>query len=358
MALVGGVATLPDLLRLAVIPVFAWAAWRDIRTRRVPNAAWLPVGLLGVVLLAVGVYSHLPVRSFDDYVFLLRVSLAVGILIPLAYGFWWAGGFGGADAKALMVLAVTLPVYPSYYLPGVVLPLERAQMGVFAMTVLTNAVLVGLAYPVVLGVQNGLAGQWTPTMFFARRVPVTALPDRHGSLFETREGVTRNGLDLDALRMYLRWRGTTLSALRDEPAIHRDPRSVGETSAPDDGAVGTGHEAATGSDNRPTGADADPTTTARNDTSERDTPSRSDRHTKHEAPTDRWAAARFLDEIEGSAYGTTAAELQDGLETVVSCDKVWVSPGIPFLVPVFLGLVIGLTYGDLLFGLLGALGVV
>jgi len=37
-------ATLPDALRLFVVPVFAWAAaLQDVRTRRLPNRLW-PAG--------------------------------------------------------------------------------------------------------------------------------------------------------------------------------------------------------------------------------------------------------------------------------------------------------------------------
>ena len=39
-------------------------------------------------------------------------------------------------------------------------------------------------------------------------------------------------------------------------------------------------------------------------------------------------------------------------------ETVWVSPGLPFVVPMFLGLVVGFGYGDLLFGLLGWLGAI
>jgi len=73
---------------------------------------------------------------------------------------------------------------------------------------------------------------------------------------------------------------------------------------------------------------------------------------------DPWAADRFLDEIEGSAYGTTPEGLREGLRVVTTRETVWLSPGVPFIVPVFLGLVIALTYGDLLFGLLRAIGAV
>jgi len=63
-----------------------------------------------------------------------------------------------------------------------------------------------------------------------------------------------------------------------------------------------------------------------------------------------------LDEIEGTAYGTTPEQLREGLEVLASEDEVWLTPGIPFIVPMFVGLVAALTFGDLLFALLLALG--
>jgi archaeal preflagellin peptidase FlaK len=46
------VASAPDLLRLLSLPIFAWVAYRDVRTRRVPSRTWLPIGALAIVLLA------------------------------------------------------------------------------------------------------------------------------------------------------------------------------------------------------------------------------------------------------------------------------------------------------------------
>ena len=49
--------------------------------------------------------------------------------------------------------------------------------------------------------------------------------------------------------------------------------------------------------------------------------------------------------------------LRAGLAVVTDRESVWISPGIPFVVPMFLGLVAALTYGDLLVGVMGSLGV-
>jgi len=328
-------AATTDLLRLIAVPALGWAAWRDVRTRRLPNRLWYPLFVVGLLTLVWDSLAHLPVAGVDDRLFLVRVGISVLVVVPLAYGLWWVGGFGGADAKALMTLAVLFPTYPVFYLSTGAYPAVVTNVGVFSMTILTNAVLVGLAYPVYLAIHNGLRGDRAPVMFLGRRTDVSALPTEHGRLFETTEGFTRSGLDIDALRMYLRWRGTGLAALRANPAAHRDPASVSETHEPTDGAVdgaAVEGEAVPGDAEGADAADAE--------------------------FDDPWAAERFLDELEGSAYGTTPETLREGLEVVTSRDTVWISPGAPFIVPLFLGLCLALTYGDLLFGLLRAIGAV
>jgi preflagellin peptidase FlaK len=71
---------------------------------------------------------------------------------------------------------------------------------------------------------------------------------------------------------------------------------------------------------------------------------------------DPWGAAAFLEDVDHDAYGTTPEQLRTGLDLATERETVWVSPGIPFLVPLFLGLLVALTYGDLLFALLRAVG--
>ena len=325
-----------DLLRLIAVPAFGWAAWRDVRTRRLPNRLWYPLLAVGGLTLLWDAWVHLPATGVDDRLFFVRVGVSLLVVVPLAYGLWWLGGFGGADAKALMTLAVLLPTYPVYYLPWGAYPQVVTNLGVFSMTVLTNAVLVGVAYPIYLGVRNTLRGDRSRIMFFGRRTDVAALPTEHGRLFETESGYTRGGLDIDALRMYLRWRGTTLDDVRSAPAAHRDPGRVVETFEPTDGAVDARGEAPeTPVDDTVGNGNGD-------DTADYGDP---------------WAAERFLDEIEGSAYGTTPEGLREGLRVVTTRETVWISTGIPFIVPVFLGLCLALGYGDLLFGLLRVLGV-
>lgn len=341
------------LLRLLAVPLFGWAALRDVRTRRVPNWIWLLLGGLGAFLLVVDLVRWYPFTGPLERLRLTQVAVSLLFVAPLGYLFWRLGGFGGADAKALMALAVLYPTYPTFFPPrwlvelGVpaVLPAEPTVLGVFSLTILTNTVVVGASYPLALAVRNAAAGEVGLQMFLARVVPARRLPVVHGRLFETREGFTRAGLDVDALRMYLRWRGLSLAELLENPSRYRPPDSVGEMHDPTDGAV-----------------DAVPRTDGGTNPPDEESESAdaTRRSTESDArpATDEWAAERFLDDIDGSAYGTDPETLREGLETVVEREDVWVSPGLPFIVPMFVGLLVALTYGDLLFGALQAAGLV
>ena len=334
-------ATLPDLLRLLVVPVFAWAAIRDVRTRRLPNRLWPPLYLFGALLLVWEIVTIWPLGGFVEMRFLVRVAISLLFVAPLGYAFWYLGAFGGADAKAMIALALVFPTFPAYEIAGIAFPIVDTQLGVFSLTILTNAVLLGLAYPIGLAVRNLVRGEVSSSMFLARPVATDSLPDRHGRLFEDPDGPTRGGVDLDALRMYLRWRGLALADLRAAPDELRDPDSVGETFDPTDGGTHVGPRTDGG---RAVDAEADG-----------DVESTADAGRDFDDP---WAAERFLDEIDHGAYGTDAATLRDGLDVVAREDRVLVSPGMPFVVPMTLGLVASLTFGDALFALLGAVGLV
>jgi len=237
------VATLPDLLRLLVVPVFIWAALRDVRTRRLPNRLWPPLYAFGALLLfweTVWLWSAGALAGFEGRLFVVQALISLLFVAPLGYAFWYLGAFGGADAKALIALAVVFPTFPAYAVAGATLPLIETDIGVFSLTILTNTVLLGLAYPIGLAGLNLARGERSPSMFLARPVATASLPDRHGRLFEDDDGSTRNGLDLDALRMYLRWRGTTLAEFRADPDRLRDPEGVGETFDPTDGGTHVG----------------------------------------------------------------------------------------------------------------------
>ena len=339
-----GVAQGPDLLRLVAVPVFAWAAYRDIETRRVPNRTWLPLLVAGVLALAWDGWILLDQGAIYQRLFVVRVVLSLGLVAPLGYVFWRLGGFGGADAKAVITLAVLFPVYPAFYVGGGY-PIHDATLGVFSLTILSNTVIVGLAYPLLLALRNLPRGEITPAMFIGRPVAVDDVLAEYGRLLENPDGFTRRGLDVDALRMYLRWRGVTFERLRANPDRYRHPLPA-ERNDPGDGSITADERALPdgGVVTEPDGAasgDFDP---------------EADELQPAIRPLDAWGAERFLS--EHAAYGTTPAELREGLEVLTEPgrERVWLTPGIPFILPMFAGLLLALTYGDVLFALLTFLG--
>jgi len=363
----------PDLLRLLSIPFFAYVAWLDIRTRRVPNRTWLPLLGLAVVALA---WDLLRVwTGAADPVVLVALAVSVGFVVPLAYLFWRIGGFGGADAKAFFVVALLLPAYPTYRLgdtlagvfdalPGATylgtLPLVQPELGVFSVTVLSNTVVLGALYPVALAARNLAVGHLSPGMFVAKPVRWDRATDAYGRLLEPPDRslrevrslsglaatVTFRGVDLDAVRMYLRWRGLSLAALREHPDRYRHPASLPvELGDPGDGAVPVdGWEAVTTVADTDGGRPGVPYSDAEPWGPESRLP----------VGDDPWGVEHFLAEVH--AYGTSPEQLRAGLETLAEDEVVRVSPGIPFLVPLFFGLVAAFVYGDLLFALFEAAG--
>ena len=348
---VGPVAIrLTDLLRLFTLPVFAWVMWRDVQTRRIASIVWTPLTILALALLVVDLQRITALGAYRANLLLFSAAIGIGLVISLAILFNYVGGFGGADARAFMTIAVLFPFYPEIVVFGTEYPILESTLPVFSFTILVNTVLWGIFYPVLLVLGNAIQGQFDRRMLLGVEKSPSEIPTAHGKLLHNRGHTSildrlhtlvvprRRGLDLDALRMYLRWRGTTLAEVRANPGYYRDPGTVpDEPNEPTDGAVAaTGAEG--GHDSAGPGRGDEPTNV--------DGGRPADADDEHFA--DPWGADAFFDDIDGTAYGTSPETLRHGLDVVSRRDGIWVSPGIPFLVPVFIGLVVSFLFGDTL----------
>ncbi len=125
-----------DGLRISLCLSFLiYASWSDYKTREVSNKVWVILGPLSLALTTFQflVFSPQPLELVITYI------LSFAITSGLAIAVFYVGGFGGADAKALMCIALALPVYPNNILPqppGFISPL-------FPITIFTNSVLLG-----------------------------------------------------------------------------------------------------------------------------------------------------------------------------------------------------------------------
>lgn len=325
-----------DLLRLITIPVFAWLAWKDIQTRRVPNWVWTYLAILGGVLLIWETSKQL--GTIREPLFLLRVGISIAIVSPLGMILYRLGVFGPADAKAVAVIGVLFPTYPIYTFGNTQIPLIQSNIGVLSLTIIANGVIIAGFANIYLGIVNILNGESDiNSIFVSRPVKINTLTNRHGKITETIEQRNRDGLDLDVLRMYLRWRKTPLSELRNNPSVARNPDSIGDTHQPTDGRSGSNII-----------NDDDGIENVGVESVDRD------------ETDDPWGVKKFFDSIDKSTYGNDAENLVEGLELIANRGEntVWVSPGLPFLVPLFLGLIVALLFGDVLFAILNAIGLV
>lgn len=122
--------------RVILLLVFLiYASWSDYKTREVSNKVWIILGPISLVLAGFQFLVYSP-QPFQDIIFYM---LSFGITSGLAIVIFYVGGFGGADAKALMCIALALPVYPNNLLlqpTGFTSPL-------FPITIFTNGVLLG-----------------------------------------------------------------------------------------------------------------------------------------------------------------------------------------------------------------------
>ena len=121
-----------DGLRVLVSLVFlGYASWSDLRKREVSNKVWVIFAPVALTLTSLQFFLFSP---FSSYGFVVSVVVTSGMSVTLFY----AGAFGGADAKALICLSLALPSYPTHLLQ----PSFRLLSPLFPISVFCNAVLL------------------------------------------------------------------------------------------------------------------------------------------------------------------------------------------------------------------------
>ena len=113
-----------DVLRILICAVFfGYASYLDIKTRRVPNKVWLVMIIIGSPFVAYDLYtggsSHL-----------IRLLASVIPIYVVMYLLFRMGTFGGADAKALIVLSYIIPVYPKLTFSSIKFPVNGTPFGI------------------------------------------------------------------------------------------------------------------------------------------------------------------------------------------------------------------------------------
>jgi preflagellin peptidase FlaK len=92
-------------------------------------------------------------------------ALSFGITAGLALLLFYAGGFGGADSKALMCIALAMPFAPLALLKPILATSPTSQI-IFPITIFSNAVLFAAASGIYMILRNVVWHKKTKTKMF------------------------------------------------------------------------------------------------------------------------------------------------------------------------------------------------
>jgi preflagellin peptidase FlaK len=125
-----------------------YASWSDYKTREVSNRVWMlfaPLALLlSIAELLLYESSKLPL-----------FGLSFGITAIIAFVLFYSGGFGGADSKALMCIALALPFSPqTLFTPVLAVGVSPLSQNLFPLTIFSNAVLFAAATGIYMLLYN------------------------------------------------------------------------------------------------------------------------------------------------------------------------------------------------------------
>jgi preflagellin peptidase FlaK len=125
-----------------------YASWSDYKTREVSNRVWAfyaPLALfLSISELLLAEPSKLPF-----------FGLSFGVTAAFAIILFYTGGFGGADSKALMCIALALPFFPeTLFTPIFASGVSPLAQNLFPLTIFSNAVLFAAASGIYMLLRN------------------------------------------------------------------------------------------------------------------------------------------------------------------------------------------------------------
>jgi len=124
------------------ISFLLYASWSDYKTREVSNRVWAiyaPIALL-LTITELLLYENDPLSK------LALFGLSFGITAAFAIILFYSGGFGGADSKALMCIALALPfstemLFKPIFASGV----SPLSQNLFPLAIFGNSVLFAAA---------------------------------------------------------------------------------------------------------------------------------------------------------------------------------------------------------------------
>ena len=140
--------------------ILLYASWSDYKTREVSNRVWVIYAPIALALSLAGLLLFEPSQ-------LPFYGLSFGVTAGFALLLFYAGGFGGADSKALMCIALSLPFAPVVLLTPIIAgAISPTSQIIFPITIFGNAVLFAAASGIYMIIRNVIWHQKTKTKMF------------------------------------------------------------------------------------------------------------------------------------------------------------------------------------------------
>ncbi|MEM1957949.1 MAG: A24 family peptidase C-terminal domain-containing protein [Archaeoglobaceae archaeon] len=170
-----------EAVKIAFVSIFLiYACFLDFKSRIVPNRVWKAMLIAVAPMVGYEVYYAFVENSIS----LISAMLGATFMIVFAYMIYAINAYGGADAKALMSLALIFPFYPKIG----DFPLLNQGFGIFAFSVLANSVIFAPFMMVFLLVRNllkeGFEGLLKNPLFYMAGYRIQVEKIRFHNLFE------------------------------------------------------------------------------------------------------------------------------------------------------------------------------
>lgn len=223
-----------NIVRIAIcLIILGYSCFTDWKTRRAPNRLWYLLGGIGLILGLYELYARSSIIGSLDTSFLFLWGFSFIFIFVfmylLYYFFQYFGmtGIGGADAKALIAIALMFPYYPQIQLAGLSLPLtDISRSIIFGLAVFGDALALNLVVPAAILIYNLATVPFSelaanPTMAFTGyKANVEGIKSKHVRLMhkytdkggkpEAKRSFGGSEIDDDSYKKLLQWKSAGL----------------------------------------------------------------------------------------------------------------------------------------------------
>ncbi len=345
-----------DILKiLFCIPFLIYSCYSDIKTRRVSNKVWL-VMLAGNVFFIIYDLSKYGLPYLYDFSkhnlpFLPRLLISAGLMYlflafyELLSKLTHSRMMGGADAKLLLVISVIFPVYPAFEVLDNFFP-AVAPLNLFAFSVLGDAVFAAMLIPIGFAAYNihkmGFHVDKPAYFFLGYKMKITNLDNKHVWIIQDFEEINGN-VKSNFKRSGIEINGEYLFAWDEIPG--NDNERLTDYLKED---VGIDWAKRAKIEKTKDGRMVR-IFTEKNSLTLR----LNDEKTKVVLKIDNDRNEELIVRIENGELniyeGYIIPKLKNLLERGLIKDEIWVTPKLPFMIPITFGFFVAVFYGDLIF---------